>query len=966
MPASGENSAGKPQVTIPGIVPLRVHGASPSFGTWLEARQEALDRPVLLKVLPPHCADTATAFGFEIEGLLHLAGEGVPLVIDEGKSAGVPYLIVEDADAVSMTPGSVSSAEDWRVLGEMLLSLEARICALGMLLLPVPFSALRRLPSGGFSLLELGWLVPFGASIPDLPQVPEALRSLEAAPGHSSVMLASTLSTIGEGLGGAPRSWRHAIALLDRDRGGDIDEARVRETLSEAQASSNRVPWLVAVSLIIAATLLLTWKERALEAPSPVASSAETEEEAREGVAGSQDETTETVDGGEETRWQAIPPEWVLPDGSLDVEIGAWELLQRIYGDDADPPLPLSRSVEDELAKIRDAFEAEGFFLPAQRASRMLEHHRWASLEAALSRWQPLREAAGAALARGDLAAAEAALVPAREELASRRPVTAVDGEVDALAERISAEGEEAFRRLKEDVARVSSAGSFLAAIASIDEATATLPARERGLSEELRGEILRRGVRHGLLEKSLQRSREASFNTFSLADFSGEQAIPIDLTVAIDGIEEFPDLAQRHRQWRRRFEVGEELLAAVGRALAARIASSEVSPYRLRDGAVIRARVEKVKARSVLLRLEGLRTEREVSLVHLSAATLEALFEEGSAGDSATDGGLLLFLLGDPEAALATLGDQRVASWQGDARAFLRRQRIAERDRSLARGGEKASSGDWAGARSDAIAIARSLPRDLVVPIEDELLGWCRNYWQEVGPGEAFPGAEVNWQRGRNLELLWDFSAGGDHSSWRALDDGSEAEIRAGVLLIRGSHRLRARGTPLPFADRLEVSWRAAYRDSTSPNLNLVLWVDEGGDRRQGLLAGVGYRPVGTASIGEDGDVVLLPANVLGPLAVAESGRLEGLAPPRIEPRVPVGTAVDIVVSSGPQGSELRIGGKTLVTLDPPQRRRGTIEIRTYDSTLLLATVRVRGTLEEEGWLRWLEERARKDLYRP
>lgn len=950
MSSNGDQHSQGPQVTIPGIVPRRVHGASPSFGTWLEGHQERLDRQVLLKVIPPRNKEAAAALELEIEGLLHLAGEGVPLVIDEGESAGVPYLIVEDADGVPLSPGSVSSDEDWQLLGELLFSIEERVATLEKLLLPVPFTALRRLPSGGFALLELGWLVPFGETIPDLPQVPERVRLEQARPEHRQRFLAASMTTIGNGLGGAPVGWRQAISLLQRER--DVDRDALENALGEAAQSSTRLPWLVAVILLLVVSWSLLQRGSQLLTPNPqkvaredAGDPVEVPEEGRSGDNSSLNAGEGRPSGGRSDQAQG------------EREESAWKQLQIALPEATHLELPLLPLVEEQLERLLDDYPDT---FAAGRASRALDHQRWARLQEALEKWLPLREVAGAALGGSDLAAAESALLEARNLIPGGFAPGGVAAEMEGLQERIIDEGQQAFLELERDVLEALEERRFIPAAAIISDREFRMPRLQQEHCQDLRELVTAMGERYRGCVEHLQESRDQA-----LAAFANPLG-PTSSMSAIDGLEEFPDLQKLHRRWRKHFHDGERFQASLLQAARARLEGGQVALYQPVAGEPIRAAVEEVRSHSLIVRPAGSRVEKELAYSSLTRANLDALLAEGGVEQSDADSGLLLFLLGNPAEALKAIDNGEGQTWREDARWLLRRQHLAERDRLLELGRQKSGRGDLSGARDEALRIAGSTPRDLIIPVERELGLWCREYWQQQGPGEAFPGAKLLWKPEREIDLEWNFSGGASSDCWRGLDADSDVKLKGGILLLRGSHRLESEGLPLPFARRLKVTWRVAYRDSSSPNLNLVLWTSGEQDGGEGLLAGVGFRPQGLAAIaGSDGEV-LLPANLLGPLGAVSSGRMEKLAPPRIDPRIPVQTPVDIVVESGPAGSELKVGGKTVIAFEPTPRPHGTVEIRTYDSTLLVASIAISGELAEEEWQLWLADRVERDLYSP
>lgn len=146
---------------IPGFQPLHIRGAG-RLGIWIEARQVRLDRRVLLKVLPAAERNLQQEFIREVQALVQLDGEGALRVIDEGAVGAARYVALDEGDAVRMTDPP-QSQEHKHQLGLSLLDLYQRLHSLEIVAGPVPASALRRLPSGGFAVAELGAVEEHGS-----------------------------------------------------------------------------------------------------------------------------------------------------------------------------------------------------------------------------------------------------------------------------------------------------------------------------------------------------------------------------------------------------------------------------------------------------------------------------------------------------------------------------------------------------------------------------------------------------------------------------------------------------------------------------------------------------------------------------------------------------------------------------------------------------------------------------------
>ena len=139
---------------IPGFQPLHIRGAG-RLGIWIEARQVRLDRRVLLKVLPAAEQSLQREFVREVQALVRLDGEGALRVIDEGAVGAARYVALDEGEAVPVS-GPLQDPQDKLQLGCSMLDLYQQLHALEIVAGPIPASALRRLPSGGFLVAEMG------------------------------------------------------------------------------------------------------------------------------------------------------------------------------------------------------------------------------------------------------------------------------------------------------------------------------------------------------------------------------------------------------------------------------------------------------------------------------------------------------------------------------------------------------------------------------------------------------------------------------------------------------------------------------------------------------------------------------------------------------------------------------------------------------------------------------------------
>ncbi len=139
---------------IPGFQPLHIRGAG-RLGIWIEARQVRLDRRVLLKVLPAAEQSLQQEFVREVQALVRLDGEGALRVIDEGAVGAARYVALDEGEALPLK-GPLQDPRDKLQLGCSMLDLYQQLHALEIVAGPIPASALRRLPSGGFVVAEMG------------------------------------------------------------------------------------------------------------------------------------------------------------------------------------------------------------------------------------------------------------------------------------------------------------------------------------------------------------------------------------------------------------------------------------------------------------------------------------------------------------------------------------------------------------------------------------------------------------------------------------------------------------------------------------------------------------------------------------------------------------------------------------------------------------------------------------------
>ena len=105
----------------------------------------------------------------------------------------------------------------------------------------------------------------------------------------------------------------------------------------------------------------------------------------------------------------------------------------------------------------------------------------------------------------------------------------------------------------------------------------------------------------------------------------------------------------------------------------------------------------------------------------------------------------------------------------------------------------------------------------------------------------------------------------------------------------------------------------------------------------------------------------MVLPANLFLPVRAAESGREGDLSKLAEEPRV-TAKPITVAVASQGDGSSLR-WGRQLWKIGSFARRRGTVEIRPYDSSVVVKSVRIEGRLNQGWWQEWKKRRVAEEL---
>ncbi|MFQ5653769.1 MAG: hypothetical protein ACE5GW_03440, partial [Planctomycetota bacterium] len=723
-------------VTIPGYQPVEMLGNAPSYGVWVRAVQTRMDRHVLLKLLPPGLPLAHDSFSREIQTLVRLDGHGVLRVIDEGTSSGVRYLVVDEAEGRLIEDAPPAGSAGWQDLGETLEECYRRVTDLGLVMLPIPPIALRRLPAGRFALADLGWLVPARNKLPAHPSVPAELAGEPAALGMNGRFLARTLRGLPETLGRtAPRSWRRAIAALEErsDRQADDDPFAQPILRGRIEAIPSRLSapslGLVALLLVVAAAWATSYfigENAGQEVEQPAAAVAE--EEGANGTGSGQGTVSPVVE-----EIPAAPGPESETEAQGELEERAALLLAEILPEPQVPlPLPLPPEKGRRLETLRDRFRGTR---AAACAERNLRAGREALAERLHALWEPLMAQISEHLSGGRLDSAESLILEGQEAVSahSGSPVMAeVAAQVLALRRRMGAAAQVRRRALAARIEQHRAARDHGAAIAAIDAALAGLPSEERRWAEAERAALEAQGERY----RGAIRALEGALAEMLLTCEDGAWDDARALLNRADPGADFPEMRGRWERWsgwlRRARAMGEGLRSALGSSGRA----ETPHPYRRAAGtSALRGRVLSAEPAAFTLKIHGRKNTETIPYRDLDLSSIEEIVGERRGPPGAEGPLLLLFFLGAVDRAIS--GARELAEAPQWLEAAITRKE-SDRDRSITsaldRGRKAAAAGDWAGAREVVLELGTRFPAAELTPHLEEMRRWLSGYWQERG----------------------------------------------------------------------------------------------------------------------------------------------------------------------------------------------------------------------------------------
>ncbi|MGE3165058.1 MAG: hypothetical protein AB7O52_09150 [Planctomycetota bacterium] len=938
---------------IPGYQPIEKLGRCPSYGTWLRALQTRLDRRVLLKVLPDGSADAHRYFSREIQVLVQLDGQGALRVIDEGTAGPVRYLVVDEADGVPLV---ANEAPQWAELARTCEGLFRRVGALGFVLLPLAAGSFRRLPSAHYAVADLGVLVPFGEPLPKLPSVPPELVGAPAEVAQNSRFVGATLSALANLHPGCPARLRKAVAALDRrgvrDESGDpLAGSPLTKACSTSRSAMPRV--LLAASILLAAPLLWIAIRRPSEPAPPLDGSA-----------------AAASNGGLETSTPAVPEagDPAPPPTPVDDSAGAQRVARETEADQryfeivgSDDGVALARILDaprrEQLLALRESFPSTE---AAERA------HLWVSLSDAAAAdeawgwWIPARARCRAHLREGDFAAVVAELSRGPRSLppglaAEKQEIEAAT-QRDELATRLTTEGR---------LTAWCAARDYSAAVEALDSLRPRLTEVAVRWADDWKSKIASEAEGYERAVADLARAQREALADSVLGGWVAARA----RFTALAGLEAFGELADRGARWERWLAAAEATAAAVTDGLSKLQASKRNLTFELTEGDSVRGRVAAIDGPiGFTVDVDGKVGDRSLRWPTLHLSTFAELVEDDPRASPAALA-WLLFLLGERSRALAEVEPLTPRpEWWEAARAIQDESRQARVVALLAEGDLRLA----AGRASELLELYEELD-GLLVAAERKaerprLVAWLTAYWRARGPQAIFAGAAQAKYEGGTLELEYDFKEDGALADWQVGDGRSKLELaKRGTVLVRGSVFLspssswRDAGLGVDaFQGDLRIDTELqATETSTPPNLNVVLFSSLPLGQRRGVLVGLGFQPrqLHQLTTGADNPPVLLPANVIGAARDLEAG--DGRTYAEIKPKVVAGRVVAFAAGSSGDVCSLWKDGTLVKECPNPvtaEQRRGTVEFRTYDSHVLIRSVRVRGTLRPAWWAAWID----------
>lgn len=1021
---------------IPGYQPVEKLGRTPSFGVWVRAVQTRLDRPVLLKLLNAGGPTLEALFAREISALVRLDGQGALRVIAEGSAGLVRYLVLDEAAALpvapdaadgsvtpgrvtpgsvtpgsatpgsatpgSVTPGSATASggatssldpEAWRALAETLEDLFRAIRDQGLVLLPVPAAALRRLPTGQFVVGDLGVLLSPGEMMPTQAPVPATLQGQPVESGLNVCLLGATLVGLGRTWQGMPRWLAQVASQLERQPPSEGERllAQPRRLVAPARPLLQRpVGWgAVALALLLGAwaSYVTLRQDDPRSGPREVTSSTESPDN---GVADLEPRASgnpgqgvgEGSEGPDTAGGEGAIPGTGVGGGTAEarrLEAAAQAEFARLVPDDQAVTLTIPAPLAQQLASLQARFPATQ---AAQQAGRLLKLGRLASEQEGLRLWETVAARLQRALLAGDHAAAESYLAT----LAGVVLPDPVDEVRAHFAQELTTSAELRRAQLAQALDHHAAQRTYGAARELAEAALPRLRAQDRAWLEERVVQLSEAAGRYEAARTGLERAIVTGLDRTAQGDWAAAETA---LASAIPG-SEFAELEARHGAWVRALEEGSRSAAAVRAGVQQWKDTEGVRSVTLAGSEEpLKGRVTGIEGPLAFeLKLDG-RTGRSAvawrELTALSLSELASLTRTPGTEVTPARAAQLLFWLGEEARALAevaalfpdsgTPGPERPGlEWLELAQEVgLRKQ--AERLASRFQEARAAFSGQrWEELRKLYDDLRSQLPEATRLVHREEFRAWLAGYWRARGPGAAFPGANVVSYRDGRLELEFDFEDKRAAVCWVTFG-ASRTEWRSRTLFVQGSALLLPEGLPrdAPSSEVFEEDLRvtAELASTERRNLNLVLFAALPAGSSRGVIFGLGFQPPRLAGVDktDQGRVarVILPANVVGLARNLERGQAEEPEFVSITPKVDSQRSVRLVASwhDGVAVLEWRERGARMEarpTLEA-RERRGTVELRTFGDPLLVRRVGVEGRLRP-AWLEaWIALRVAADL---
>lgn len=945
-------------VVIPGYQPVEMLGRTPSFGVWVRAIQTRLDRHVLLKLLSGSAAPTQEAFSREIAALVRLDGNGVLRVIDEGAVGAVRFLVVDEAGGE--LPARLETG-DWHEVARTYEDLYRQFGADQAVLLPLPPDTLRRLPSGHFVTGDLGWVVGVGEPLPAHPQVPTEWHGQPAELWHNAKFLGGTLKELSSKHGNCPRPLSQEFLALERltESKDTVDPLAASPLSSVAKPQQARVPawaWLLGVVVMLAAGGWLAsafWEQdKPSDTPTEVGDQ-------------QQDPGPESPSEPERPQVEVVDPPQEQ-DKSGDAEARFSEILgppQENDEDDAEFAVVIDEKREQQLTQLIEEFpDTEA----ARRSARILEVARLASVQTTWHWWQRTRGPAQTALRAGNFALVEQTLG------ATPRPnlPTSIVTERAYLENSLVGRERALTQQLDIEWAALCQSRKYAQVQADFAKREASWSSRQSEWVAAWKARLADESQRYQAAASALAVAERNMFQRAEEGAWEPGLAAIGELAVGPD----FPELSERSAAWSSRLRRAFEVARTFDAGLRKLEESGKNLTFALVGEDPVRGKVTGFEsATSFVIKVDGRRSNRTLSWRSLRRASFTDVIERNGASVDPDDLLLLVFFLGDVRRSATALVELDPApEWASDVLRVADSRRVELLTQRLALAGEHAGKGQWEKFESTLQDLLQVLT---VADFDRErklFEGWFQKLWNARGPGVAFPGARTSEFSDGVLSLTYDFRQEGAAQDWQRGDRRTKVEEKRGTLLLRGSVWLvpaEAWGKSRSdiFQGALETHAEMQARNPESPNLNVILWSQLPLAHESGVLFGLGFHPqkLHQLPLAPDKSPVLLPANVIGVAAEIERGLQAHYV--SVNPKV---ARRSTVIHAKIDGDACRLGWKdsdqelgSCQTSYSKERRRGTVQFRSYASSVLIRSVRVAGRLNSSWWEAWVQRAAQRDV---